>query len=243
MWRATPAPLARVAKRLAPGLAARPDGPILIGEDPPWVSPNVWRVLIEHLAPKDFPHVAEIGTGSSTMWHPRELTKRGGAYTGIESDSDWHQNVVDAITDWCRSRALRLDARIGASGPAQSDAVLTIGEEPPPCRARLLLRSGAAYVSALDCKADLIVVDGKLRTDCVERVLGSQLLKPGGMLVLSGAIDLVLEEDGEERLVGLKSGQACIVPRNVWHTARVREPGNALNITRGAGTEHRPVSS
>ena len=50
--------------------------------------------------------------------------------------------------------------------------------------ARLLLRSGTAYVSALDCKDDLIVVDGKLRTDCVERVLGSQLLKPGGMLVL-----------------------------------------------------------
>ena len=63
------------------------------------------------------------------------------------------------------------------------------------------------------------------------------------VIVLSGAIDLVLEENGEERLVGLKSGKACILPRNVWHTARVREPGNALHITRGAGTEHRPVSS
>jgi hypothetical protein len=32
-----------------------------------------------------------------------------------------------------------------------------------------------------------------------------------------------------------------INPPNVWHTARVHEPGRALFITPGRGTEHRPV--
>ena len=62
------------------------------------------------------------------------------------------------------------------------------------------------------------------------------------VFVLWGRVDLVLEEDGGERVVPLPSGHACIVRRGVWHTARVPEPTNALAITRGAGTEHRPVA-
>ena len=62
------------------------------------------------------------------------------------------------------------------------------------------------------------------------------------VFVLWGRVDLVLQEDGGERIVSLPSGHACIVPRGVWHTARVPAPTNALAITRGAGTEHRPVA-
>lgn len=62
------------------------------------------------------------------------------------------------------------------------------------------------------------------------------------VFVLWGRVDLVLQEDGGERIVSLPSGHACIVPRGVWHTARVPGPTNALAITRGAGTEHRPVA-
>jgi mannose-6-phosphate isomerase-like protein (cupin superfamily) len=58
--------------------------------------------------------------------------------------------------------------------------------------------------------------------------------------LLSGAIDLVLDEPHGERVVELRSGQTCIVPRGVWHWARVREPGDTLHITRGEGTRHRP---
>ncbi|HMF82461.1 MAG TPA: cupin domain-containing protein [Acidimicrobiia bacterium] len=58
--------------------------------------------------------------------------------------------------------------------------------------------------------------------------------------LLSGAIDVVLEEDQGERLVVLEAGQTCIVPRGVWHRAVVHEPGDTLHITRGAGTQHRP---
>jgi mannose-6-phosphate isomerase-like protein (cupin superfamily) len=58
--------------------------------------------------------------------------------------------------------------------------------------------------------------------------------------LLSGAIDVVLDGEHGERLVALEPGETCIVPRGVWHRAIVREPGDTLHITRGAGTQHRP---
>ena len=58
--------------------------------------------------------------------------------------------------------------------------------------------------------------------------------------LLSGAIDVVLDETAGERVVALEAGQTCIVPRGVWHRAVVREPGDTLHITRGEGTQHRP---
>jgi len=58
--------------------------------------------------------------------------------------------------------------------------------------------------------------------------------------LLSGAVDVVLDEEGGERVVALEAGQTCIVPKGVWHSANVREPGDTLHITRGEGTQHRP---
>ena len=62
------------------------------------------------------------------------------------------------------------------------------------------------------------------------------------VLQLSGAIDFVLAEPGGERVVPLRGLAALVVPRGVWHTARLKEPSEALFLTRGEGTEHRPVS-
>ena len=44
-----------------------------------------------------------------------------------------------------------------------------------------------------------------------------------------------------ERRVALASGQACLVPRGVWHRVVVREPGRLLFVTYGEGTQHRPL--
>ena len=63
------------------------------------------------------------------------------------------------------------------------------------------------------------------------------------VILLSGAIDLVLDEPGGERIVPLRGRGAFIVPQGVWHTARVHEPSEALHITRGAGTENRPLDA
>jgi len=58
---------------------------------------------------------------------------------------------------------------------------------------------------------------------------------------LSGAMDFVVEEAGGERTVPLRGRAALLVPRGAWHTARVLAPSEALFVTRGAGTEHRPL--
>jgi mannose-6-phosphate isomerase-like protein (cupin superfamily) len=60
------------------------------------------------------------------------------------------------------------------------------------------------------------------------------------VILLSGRVDLIQEIDGEARTVALTPGMAVINPRNVWHTADVHEPGEALFITPGRGTEGRP---
>lgn len=58
---------------------------------------------------------------------------------------------------------------------------------------------------------------------------------------LCGAMDFILQEANGERTLSLKGRAAIIVPRGVWHTARVFEPSEAIFITRGDGTEHRPL--
>src|SRR6266850_3414150 len=60
------------------------------------------------------------------------------------------------------------------------------------------------------------------------------------LVLISGAIDVVLEEDGEERLIALESGQAAIVPRGVWHRLVVRSPGRLLFINNRKGMQSRP---
>jgi mannose-6-phosphate isomerase-like protein (cupin superfamily) len=58
--------------------------------------------------------------------------------------------------------------------------------------------------------------------------------------LLSGAVTFVLEEAGGPRTVELRqSGELLLVPRGVWHTARVRAPARLLFVTPGEGTQHR----
>jgi quercetin dioxygenase-like cupin family protein len=60
------------------------------------------------------------------------------------------------------------------------------------------------------------------------------------VVALSGRQTLIQEVDGVQRRIELRPGQAVINPRGVWHTADIHEPGSALFITPGRGTEHRP---
>jgi uncharacterized cupin superfamily protein len=57
---------------------------------------------------------------------------------------------------------------------------------------------------------------------------------------LSGASTLFQEIDGAVQRVELRAGLAVVNPRGAWHTVDVHEPGLALFITPGRGTEHRP---
>jgi quercetin dioxygenase-like cupin family protein len=60
------------------------------------------------------------------------------------------------------------------------------------------------------------------------------------VIALSGHQTLIQEVDGEHHRIDLHPGQAVINPRGVWHTADIHQPGSALFITPGRGTEHRP---
>jgi mannose-6-phosphate isomerase-like protein (cupin superfamily) len=59
--------------------------------------------------------------------------------------------------------------------------------------------------------------------------------------LLSGSVDLLLELPQQTRTVSLRAHGAFVVPRGVWHTAKVHSPSRMLHVTLGAGTRHRPA--
>ena len=62
--------------------------------------------------------------------------------------------------------------------------------------------------------------------------------------LLFGALDFVLESNGQEKVIELRdSGSFIIVPKGTWHTARVKSPAKMLAVTAGAGTQIRPVAT
>lgn len=55
-----------------------------------------------------------------------------------------------------------------------------------------------------------------------------------------GALTLVQEGPGGDTRIALKAGEYAINPAGTWHTADAEGPCEALFITAGAGTEHKP---
>ncbi|NHK27687.1 cupin domain-containing protein [Parvularcula flava] len=60
------------------------------------------------------------------------------------------------------------------------------------------------------------------------------------ILQLSGSMTLILDMPDGETSVTLAQGEFAVVPKGIWHTADVIEPGEALFVTAGEGTSHRP---
>lgn len=59
------------------------------------------------------------------------------------------------------------------------------------------------------------------------------------LFLVSGAIDVILEEASGERSLSLETGEAAIVPRGVWHRLVMREPGKLLFINSRTGMQSR----
>ena len=59
--------------------------------------------------------------------------------------------------------------------------------------------------------------------------------------LLSGAAMLHLQEADGVRVIALSGRGAVLVPRGIWHTAKVVSPSRMLHITRGEGTQTRPA--
>ena len=52
---------------------------------------------------------------------------------------------------------------------------------------------------------------------------------------------IVLEGAEGDRIIELRAGTSCLVPRGTWHKQVVHTPGQELAITYGKGTKHRPA--
>ncbi len=61
------------------------------------------------------------------------------------------------------------------------------------------------------------------------------------LVLIDGRIDMMLEENGAQRVAPMSAGTTLVVPAGAWHRALVREPGRLMAVTYGPGTEHRPA--
>jgi mannose-6-phosphate isomerase-like protein (cupin superfamily) len=65
------------------------------------------------------------------------------------------------------------------------------------------------------------------------------------LYIVNGTMELILD-DGDERAVGaetkvlMRSGDAYIVPRGIWHRLEAVEPSYLVHVTPGPGGGHRP---
>jgi len=60
------------------------------------------------------------------------------------------------------------------------------------------------------------------------------------VVLLSGDVSMVLAgKEGDETQRLSQPGEFVIVPRGVWHTAKVREPTTMLFVTPGQDTENK----
>lgn len=63
------------------------------------------------------------------------------------------------------------------------------------------------------------------------------------LYLVTGALQVIVEERGGERRFLLRGGQACLVPRRTWHRLVVRRPSDLLFISPARGTQHRVVDT
>jgi mannose-6-phosphate isomerase-like protein (cupin superfamily) len=66
--------------------------------------------------------------------------------------------------------------------------------------------------------------------------MGDELL-----FMLEGTATFLLELPDAVTEVVLNAGRLLVIPKGVWHTAKVGELARLLAITTGKGTEHRPT--
>ena len=60
------------------------------------------------------------------------------------------------------------------------------------------------------------------------------------VLLISGEVTFVLQLESGEELINLnREGEYLVVPKNIWHTARIKQKAKLLFITPGQETSHR----
>ena len=105
---------------------------------------------------------------------------------------------------------------------------LMSGEATDPGIRRLMGSAHGRLLSALPMGADW--------TNWEMHPAGDEIL-----FMLEGKATFLLEFADGLREVALSAGRVLVIPKGVWHTAKVSEPARLLAITAGQGTQHRPT--
>lgn len=105
---------------------------------------------------------------------------------------------------------------------------LMSGNPSDPGIRRLIESEHARLLTVLSMDADWTVWE--------MHPIGDELL-----FMLDGEATFRLELPQGVREIQLVAGRLLVVPKGVWHTAKVSKPSRLLTITAGHGSQHRPA--
>jgi mannose-6-phosphate isomerase-like protein (cupin superfamily) len=61
------------------------------------------------------------------------------------------------------------------------------------------------------------------------------------LFMIEGSATFLLDLPAGKTPVALNAGRLLVIPKGVWHTAKISGPARLLAITMGHGTQHRPA--
>lgn len=204
------------------------DSAVPLEEQFPYCSPNVWERMVDYYQSLSQPIIFEYGTGVSSLWHIRNLVVLGGTYIGVEHQLDWYVRGLAGIMRYafhhrltmrCECKQLYTSADSSVAG--LDTCIKLSGPNVAGCTVKLRFRSShnrtqdpdgtlsefREYILALDESIDMVIVDGRARKACVNYVLDTDFLRPGGLLVLFEAWRGMNDWMGHPRLTGTSDYQ------------------------------------
>jgi len=157
----------------------------LVGEAEPWVPFEATDWLQHYLKPDM--HVFEYGSGGSTIF----FAERVAEVISVEHDQEWHAQVSRALAQRrltnCTYELHKPRPIAGSGSPnSQTDESQSSHFIFDDYYAGTTVHE---YVEAIDVHADhtfdLVLVDGRVRTECMQHAIPK--IKPGGYLMLDNS--------------------------------------------------------
>src|SRR5680860_329254 len=133
----------------------------MVALDLPWWNIAATEAVEEFLRARPSATVFEYGSGASSLW----LARRAKSVITVEHDADWAAKVGAKLGGHANARLISVPGLPGGQAPGHSQAT----DHP--------------YVRAIASQGlfNLIVIDGRQRTRCLEAALPH--LKPGGIIL------------------------------------------------------------
>lgn len=153
-------------------LLAIHDIPDMIGLDVPWWTYSSIEYLQTYIEKREHPiSVFEWGSGASTVW----LAKRVENVITIEHDAKWHSIIEPFLTDWPNI----------VSVLKEPDQLLVDEKYSSLKIPGVNFKSYVTAITEYSTKFDIIVIDGRARSACLQ--VGLPYLKKGGLIVFDNS--------------------------------------------------------